>query len=241
MQIRVLNTGFQSIKRFIEIAFDFIYPKVCIVSGNKIPDFNSNIYVDDAVLYSLDRVTPENNNELRDRLRCDFAYCTYYFREKSGVQTIIHHLKYSGFSNIGIMLGNIAGQELVSLHKNEIKKYDYLIPVPLYKSRIRERGYNQSKIISRGISDVTGIPVLSKNILRVRNTKSQTGLNIAERKENVKGAFDINVNFINELTAKNVLIVDDVITTGATISEVIRVIKNAGAARIGVVSAGLTD
>ena len=228
----------------LKIFLDFIYPKVCIVSGNKIPDYNSNDYINDTVLYSLERVAPEDNTDLKVRLKSDFAFCLYYFRDKSAVQIIIHNMKYSGFGNIGILLGNIAGRELLAVHKNEIAEYDYLIPVPLYKSRIRERGYNQSELICKGISLVTGIPVLGENIFRIRNTKSQTGLSIAERRANVRGAFDIKVGFHGNLSGnlseKNLLLIDDVITTGATVIEVINVMRNAGAKRIGVVSTALT-
>jgi len=235
-----MNKGVQIIKRCAEIVSDFVYPKVCIVSGNKLQEHNSNDFVEDAVLYSLERVTPEDNKDSKHKLRCDFAFCMYYFRENGSTQTIIHNLKYSGLSGIGIMLGELIGREINTLYKNDLKGYDYLIPVPLYKSRIRERGYNQSEIICKGISDVIGIQVLSKNILRVRNTKSQTGLNIAERKENVKGAFGINVNFANALAGKNVLLVDDVITTGATVHEVINVLRNSKVNSIGVIAAALT-
>ena len=106
------------------------------------------------------------------------------------------------------------------------KDYDYLMPVPLHNVRERERGYNQSKILAEEISELTFLPLLDKVLIRKKNTRDQTNLNAEERERNVRGAFVVRDNI--ELKGKKVILVDDVMTTGATLKECSRVLKEAG-------------
>ena len=98
-------------------------------------------------------------------------------------------------------------------------KYDYLVPVPLHKRRYAERGYNQSEILASGISKVSSVPVAKRKWLsRVRQTPSQTGLTLEQREENVRGAFALSNRGKKEFHNKRLLIIDDVMTTGATLA-----------------------
>jgi len=146
--------------------------------------------------------------------RIPVAYATsLLFFEKGGrYQTLIHQLKYHGKKQAGIFLGKLLGYSLLDSNFDEA---DLIVSVPLHKTKLRRRGFNQSEIIARGISEITGKP-LAKNVLRRKiNTKSQTLHKRYARWENVEGIFEcINPDLIKH---KHVLLVDDVITTGATL------------------------
>lgn len=99
---------------------------------------------------------------------------------------------------------------------------DYLIPVPMHSKSIRKRGFNQAVSIAKKLSKITGIPVCFDCVIKVRQTKSQVGLRLAERKKNLKDAFDIH-KLKNH--PKRIVIVDDVFTTGSTVNEIARLLR----------------
>jgi ComF family protein len=138
--------------------------------------------------------------------------------ENGGImQSLIHHCKYQEMPKLGAILGNISAQNNVNISG----EYDYLVPVPLHRTRYSERGYNQSEMVSKGIGNVSKIPVIKRNWLkRTRQTPSQTGMTLEEREENVRGAFALTKRGLKELSGKRVLIIDDVMTTGATLASV---------------------
>jgi len=112
--------------------------------------------------------------------------------------------------------------------------FDCVVPVPLHPARLRERGYNQSALLAQELGRTARCPVLGRSLLRIRNTKSQTTLRQKERWTNIRSAFTIKCPFI--FKHKNVLIVDDLFTTGATTSEAARVLKQAGAQQVAVLT-----
>jgi ComF family protein len=142
-----------------------------------------------------------------------------------GYQILIHNFKYRRKTTLGKCLGRRLGEILKK--ERLLEEIDYLIPVPLHPSRQRERGYNQSKILAQGISEITTLPLLDKVLLRKKNTRDQTDLSPEEREKNVKDAFTVRDN--SALKGKGMLLVDDVMTTGATLRECSRVLKQAGA------------
>lgn len=138
------------------------------------------------------------------------------------VRDLIHLLKYSNRRDIGLHFGEIIYRK--ASREGILDDVDALVPIPLHKVRERDRGYNQSEVIAKGISLNSGIPVLTKGIGRKKNTVSQTKLDHDERQKNVEGAFEINL----DLTNKNLIIIDDVITTGATTRELAKTIARTG-------------
>ncbi len=141
------------------------------------------------------------------------AHSEFYFSKESLIQHIIHQLKYKGNQDIGIYLGEILGRTL--LNSNRFLGIDYLIPLPLYADKERKRGYNQAAVICTGMSGVMNVPVLTGNVTRQRYTETQTKKHRTERWENVADSFIVNDK--EGLSRKNVLLIDDVITTGATL------------------------
>jgi ComF family protein len=145
-------------------------------------------------------------------------------------------LKYQGMTSLGIELGKKVGEAICA--GNSDTKYDCVIPIPLHRSKYRERGYNQSEYIARGIADVLNKRCIEISaVKRVHPTESQTHLTIEERKVNMKGAF--RVVKPERLKGKHVILIDDVITTGATVEECARVIKETGAVSVDIASVAL--
>jgi len=154
----------------------------------------------------------------------------YYFEAGGPLQTVIHQLKYNGLTSLGTLLGQRLGERVqVELAGEEIAG---IIPVPLHLSKRRERGYNQSEYICRGMAPVLGAPVQPRFMVRRVYTQTQTMLNSEERKRNVAGAFAMRGSSKLMLKDATVLLVDDVVTTGATLQSCARVLVDAGARRV---------
>lgn len=220
-----------NLKRLIENVKDFFFPKICIISNTKLSKDNSNDFIDDKALESLERLKPEALLEIRKKVNSDYFNSFYAFRKDNPVQTVIHYLKFKGFNRIGSFLGEHLAFEYTNIF-TKIRNYDIICPVPLFKTKVRERGYNQSEYICSGINSVLNIMQINNLIKRVRHTKSQTNLRYFERLSNVKDAFEINEKYIHIISDKKILLVDDVVTTGATINEVIKVLRNVNVSEI---------
>jgi len=147
------------------------------------------------------------------RLPITSAHSEFYFSKESLIQHLIHQLKYKNNKEVGIYLGKLMGRQI--LNSNRFQQIDYLIPLPLYPDKEHKRGYNQATIICNGISSAMNIPVINNNVMRLRFTETQTRKHRTERWENVEGSFVIKNE--STLKGKHVLLVDDVITTGATL------------------------
>ena len=150
---------------------------------------------------------------------------------------MVHELKYSDMTSLGVELGRKVGERLHETLKSV--KVDGLVPVPLHKIKQRERGYNQTEYICRGIESVTGVPVFPGLLQRTRYTESQTNLDIDQRRHNVAEAFCAKPTSRTDIPGKRWVIVDDVITTGATIAECARVLRTYGASGVIACSAAL--
>ncbi|MCD6168994.1 MAG: ComF family protein [Candidatus Latescibacteria bacterium] len=144
------------------------------------------------------------------------------------VQQLIHLLKYKGKRSVGTRLGAMLSQALQG--RPQWQRADLIIPVPLHRSRLRERGYNQSLLIAKALAERLQKPLRQELLVRRRNTRSQTKLNVAQRVENVSGAFQ--VKYPVEVREKRIILVDDVITTGATADACSRSLVNAGAKEV---------
>ena len=129
------------------------------------------------------------------------------------MQSLLHELKYNNRPEVGVRIGHLYGMELVDAGMSE--SFDVIIPVPLHASRMRKRGYNQSAKFAEGLSEALKIGWEESISLRVEATNTQTRKGRADRWSNVKDAFSVAA--VDKVAGKRVLLVDDVITTGATI------------------------
>jgi ComF family protein len=147
------------------------------------------------------------------KMPVEAAYALYYFTKGGKVQNIMHQLKYNGMQQIGILLGSIAGAQLV---QNEIfNNADIIIPVPLHKKRMRERGYNQSVCFANGLAQKMNAVVELDNLVRTVATETQIRKSRFARFENMREVFE--VKHPERLANKHILLVDDTVTTGATL------------------------
>lgn len=136
----------------------------------------------------------------------------FFYNKSSNFRFILHQLKYHGCKELGETMGRIMACEL--LHSGFFETIDCIIPVPLHEKKKQLRGYNQSEWIARGVAGVTGIPVDTTAVMRKKNTETQTRKTMSERWENVTGIFVLLQPAL--FVKKHILIIDDVLTTGAT-------------------------
>lgn len=163
------------------------------------------------------------------------AAAAYSFYGKGTVlQKLVHQVKYKGKKELAVYFGKWYAPSLK--HAAPFSEADYIIPVPLHPKKLRERGYNQSACIADGLSKVMEVPVLTDTLKRAKNTETQTNKSRFSRWENVKGSFMIeNPELIRN---KHILVVDDVITTGATVEACINMLKTVPVASVSVASIG---
>ena len=147
------------------------------------------------------------------RIPLEFGASLFYFHKKGIVQEMMHKLKYKGQEEIGETIGNWYAEELKNSY--QIKSIDYIIPVPLHKKRLRERGYNQVAGFGKALSDNLSIPYDDTILQRKLYTKTQTKKNLLGRIDVIDNVFD--VSFSENHHGKHFLLIDDVITTGSTL------------------------
>ncbi|MBZ1326136.1 ComF family protein [Aquirufa aurantiipilula] len=156
------------------------------------------------------------------------AHCFFLFSEGGRVQHLMHQIKYKGAQDVGRFLGVWCGSELNKY--NWPFTYDLILPIPMHAQRARDRGYNQAQCIAEGISSSTQIPIIWGGIERIKNSQTLIHQNRQERFQVLEEVFQvINPSLIQ---GKHVLIVDDTLTTGATMLALGQKIKTAGARQV---------
>lgn len=207
----------ESLKTIFNNAVHLFYPHVCTGCGSDLLSIENLLCARCITDLPQTNFAQHANNPVEKifwgRVPIAVAHSEFYFAKESLVQHLIHQLKYKNNKEIGIYLGEIMGRSLT--HSHRFKNIDTMIPLPLYPDKERKRGYNQAAIICQGMSAVMDVPVMINNLIRQRYTETQTKKHRLERWENVEGSF--GVKDIAALKGKHVLLVDDVITTGATI------------------------
>lgn len=143
----------------------------------------------------------------------EFGASILYFTKKGIVQNLIHNLKYRNRQEIGTYLGDLYAKELIDLET--IKSIDFIIPVPLHKKRLHERGYNQVTTFCKSIEKNLTIPVLDDVLVKKQHLKSVTDKSKEARLKHNENVFSIENK--HKIEGKHILIIDDVFTTGATI------------------------
>ncbi len=158
------------------------------------------------------------------------AFSCFYFHKGESLRKLIHKFKYCGDQLTARDLGREMGRRAATAGFADL--FDAIIPVPLHKSRLRHRGYNQSLLLAQGFSDVTGIPVLTDILLRHQSAQTQTRLSAVERYLNVQGDFSLGKN-ATAACGKTLLLIDDVFTTGATSEACLETLNKIDGVRLG--------
>ena len=229
--------------RLFRPLFEFVFPPVCYHCGRRLDVAGGRLCAGCWSSVQTVRVEDRIYQGAMRRLSTDgliAGLATRFYFEKDGpLQSLIHELKYGGMTAVGVELGREVASSVEELLGD--LRIAGIIPVPLHRGRLRERGYNQSEQIARGIAAVTGFPVCNRFLRRARYTESQTTLSIEDRRRNVAGAFSPFHSALPSIAGGNFLIVDDVITTGSTICECSRVLLDSGAERMFACSLALAD
>ncbi len=207
----------QFLKSLINDTIHLFYPHVCLGCGSDLLQEDNLICLRCITDLPHTNYAQHASNPIEQlfwgRVPLVAAHSEFYFAKESVVQTLIHQLKYKGNREVGVYLGILLANSL--MNSNRFKNIDYLVPIPLYPEKERKRGYNQAAVICEGMSGVMNVPVLIGNVNRNRVTETQTKKHRAERWENVAESFFIKDK--GKMSGKSVLLVDDVITTGATL------------------------
>ncbi len=207
----------QSLQNIFSATLHLFYPHVCTGCGSDLLDEKNLLCLRCINELPQTDFAQYNNNPVEkifwSRISVTAAHSQFYFAKETLVQHLIHQLKYKNNTAIGFYMGEMMGKSLLA--SNRFNNIDYLVPLPLYPDKERKRGYNQAAVICNGISGIMNIPVLVGNVNRHRSTETQTRKHRTERWENVEGSFV--VANAAALKGKSILLVDDVITTGATL------------------------
>lgn len=212
---------------------DFVFPRISIITGKKLDEDVQSQYFSNEEIGMLPVLDEKDLKLLKSRIIADYAYSKFIFSEGDDFSKIVYHLKYGKMKRLGICLGEVLADGLkFYIEQKNIKPFDAVVPVPLHKTKLRERGYNQSEYLCKGICrklDAEPIPDLIK---RIRHTSTQTKLSREKRIENIKDAFTIRQEYSDRIQSMRIVLVDDVITTGSTINEAARVLKESGSGDI---------
>lgn len=217
--------------------FSLFFPDTCCSCGRSLAG-NEHV-VCTACLYELPytdfHLQPDNPvaRQFWGRVPLVSAGAFLYFQKHSRVQNIIHQLKYNHRPEVGVWLGKMYGRQLKK--KTDEDPFNFVIPVPLHKSREKTRGYNQSECIAAGLSAILHIPVETTILRRNVATQTQTHKSRISRFENMKNAFSLNDP--GRLIGTHILLVDDVITTGATLEACALQLLSVPAVRVSVAAA----
>lgn len=227
---------FRQIKQVSGGVIDLIYPPVCCLCENK-ADSDDRLVCEkcwdtiqgfDAAYCSQCRLFLKLGTRCKDCGNDSITVWSLGYFE-SNLRDVIHYLKFDYLKPLANKIGEKLGGKLIE--HDYLKKIDLIVPVPLHPSRYYERGFNQAEEIARAISHLTGLSLNSDVLYSTRKTRQQAKLKGHEREVNVKGAFAVD-DPDGILKQKSILLVDDVTTSGATLRENTKVLKEASAGKI---------
>ncbi len=199
-----------------EAAACLFFPHHCAGCGTDRLDKQTEICLRCLHRLPLTHFTAQPDNPIEKifwgRTHVQAATSLFFYSQDSTMQSLLHELKYRGNQALGIQLGSLLGTALKNTSRFPV---DVLVPVPLHPSKEKSRGFNQATLICQGIAAVTGLPVCTTLLRRNAQRSTQTKKDRAARWENMQGIFEATP--FNEVPYKNILLIDDVITTGATL------------------------
>lgn len=202
--------------KWISDFLDFIFPRHCVVCGEILSSGEKDICIN--CLVSLPLIDELKRAEIEKIfwgiVPVERATSYMYYRKGSPYNRLLHYLKYKERPGVGVRLAVAAANELAPT--GFFDGVELIVPLPLSKKKMRRRGYNQCDYIAEGISEVTGIPIAKGCVQRTVANETQTHKNRDERWRNVQGIFA--VKNVEALRGRHVLLVDDVLTTGATLA-----------------------
>lgn len=213
-----------------------IFPITCAVCGN-------SLFKNEKVICTkCEMHLPETNfhqhieNPVSQvfwgRVKLETGVSMFFYKKGGSVQQLIHEMKYRGRKEIGIHLGQTYGAQLSEIA--HFKTVDLIIPIPLHPKKLKKRGFNQAALFAKGLADSLKIEMDTKNVVRNVETSTQTKKSRYKRWENVSEIFSVKNQA--ELSGKHILLVDDVITTGATMEACLQTLSHVPEIKLSVAS-----
>jgi len=202
---------------FLKDIFNVFFPKVCLCCHEQLSSNEITVCLTCRHDLPLTNFSFEAENLVEKsfygRIPIENATALFYFLKKGKVQQLIHELKYNKQQQVGNFIGNWLGDEIVE--SNRFKDLDYIIPVPLHRKKLKFRGYNQVTVFGESLAEKLNISYNSTILVKISSTKTQTKKLRLDRWKNVQELFFVQNNF--DLKNKHILLIDDIITTGATL------------------------
>lgn len=225
---RIISKLYDPALFLFRIFIDFVYPPYCLTCKRSLPDshelicracWDSQTNLDPCYLPAARLPSPPNRE-----LHLEGSLAVYTYSEIT--QEIVHLFKYRKYEKLAEPFSAAMSRVL---QDNDLTQFDGIVPVPLHKKRLKERGFNQAELMAARIGEQFDIELLNV-LMRIRYTQPQAKMNRQERAANVLGAFAVKEGA--HVEGKRLILVDDVMTTGSTLNECARLLKEAGASAI---------
>ena len=224
-----------------ESLLHLVFPHVCEGCGSDLLNRDNLLCLDCLSSLPLTDFHMYPNNPVEKifwgRLPVTHATAQYYFTKNSLMQRLMHSFKYRGYKDLGLFLGRLMGQTLAKA--NRFLYVDALVPLPLFPEKEHKRRFNQAAVLCEGIAEILAKPVLKNAVVRTHATESQTQKSRVERWQNMDSKFELTD--ANALKDKHILLVDDVVTTGATLEACGRTLLEAPGTRLSIATLYLSS
>ena len=202
--------------KWISDLIDLIFPRHCHVCGEVLSRQEQDLCLN--CLYKLPKIEQTQLDEIETifwgKFNITSATSYIYYRKESPYNRLLHKMKYGNHPEIGYRMAKMAAETLTE--SGFFDGIEAIVPLPLSKKKKRERGYNQCDYIAEGLSHITGIPVLKDCVMRNKSNETQTHKTRDERWKNVEGIFSLTKP--EQIEGKHILLIDDILTTGATLT-----------------------
>ena len=227
--------------RILKDLFYLFYPKLCAVCELKLVENESSICTNCRHDLPLTNFLDYKDNKVTQvfygRILIEKAYSLLFYRKKGITQKLIHDLKYKGNEEVGVFFGNWLGEILKE--NKEFANIDFIIPVPLHPKKLKERGYNQVTKFGERLSEYLQKPLVEDSLIRISSTKTQTFKSRFERFNNIGTKFMLENH--TDFNNKHILLIDDVITTGATLEACAKEFRKSENCKISILTMAYTE
>lgn len=223
----------EKLKYYFHCLLDLFYPKLCLACAKNLSAQEELLCLHCEHHLPLTHYFDYENNPIEKlfwgRVKVRACASLYFFNKGEGIQRLMHQLKYRERKDVGLWLGKKLGLEMMA--SNRFNDLELIVPIPLHPKKEFKRGYNQSMLIAKGLEEVIGVKC-NDLLKRIENSGSQTSKGKYDRWLNVSTAFRVNPN--SAIKNKNIVLIDDVVTTGATLEAAVSALLSAGVKNISI-------